>query len=364
VIFISSESYGIIFKMIMAKRRIIIILVMTLTINVFAFNLTEFATVVVGKSSYTCYRHERYVYVVSRADKKVSVVDLLSGKTKLTITEGMAMPVMAVSDGKRIYVSDSWRNSIIVYDMRGRILTSIRVGIMPGALKLHEGKLYVSSTKYPYIWVVNLKTLRKEKTIRTYSPTPFFGFLKNGDFFYLNYKNYIPGVPRSSDVVAVINGRIYRGDLKGPRVILESRYGTFVAGFYDGKIARLGKTVLNVEARTTLFITCMVEFSGSIIVSSIGDNELHVFEPILMKEYTTVKVKGKVVDMKVLFDHLLILTHDPDRLHVLDEDLKIIATFDAPMYPVAIFAAPTIRKVGVLGADEGILKIFSVKEAG
>ena len=61
---------------------------------------------------------------------------------------------------------------------------------------------------------------------------------------------------------------------------------------------------------------------------------------------------------------MLILTHDPDRLYVLDEDLRIIATFDAPMYPVAILTAPTIRKVGVLGADEGILKIFSVEEAG
>ncbi|HCZ06250.1 MAG TPA: hypothetical protein DHV12_03805 [Thermotogae bacterium] len=323
----------------------------------------ELATFQVGKGAYTCSQTDRYIMVVSREKKSVSIIDKQSLKLKKTFGLGLVTPVDVISDGERVYVSDASRNAVVVYNMEGEVLGSIRLYPSPSALLIKDGKLYVSSSKTGYIWVVDLQKLKVEQRINTEYPTPFFGFLRSGEFYYLNYKNYVPGLNRRSDLVLQIGDRIYRGEVAGPRFLVESNYGILVVGFYDGVLARVGSTILNVESSVDPYVSGIVEFAGAVVVSSLSSKNLSVFEPILMKRYMQIEVSGRPVDLAVLDNgkYLLVLTQNENTIEIYDTRFRKLWSVSVGEYPIHVMPIDS-RRFGVLCADSGTFTIFEIEE--
>jgi len=345
------------------RVRLILLCVITVLTTSALPQVVELASFRVGKGAYTCSQTERYIMVVSRELRSVSIIDQQSLKLKKTFGLGLVTPVDVASDGHRVYVSDAARNAVIVYDMDGNVLTSVRVSPSPSAILLKEGKLYVSSSKAGYIWVIDLKRLKVERRIETEYPTPFFGFLKSGEFYYLNYRNYVPGLPRESNLVLQIDDRIYRGEIAGPRFLVESNYGILVVGFYDGKIGRVGATVLSVENTVAPYVSDVVEFAGAIVVSSLSSRKLSVLEPVLMRQYMHVQTAGRPVGMAVSKDgkYLFVLTQNENAVEIYDSHFRKLWSVPVGRYPIRVIPIGKNR-FGVLCADSGTFTIFEIEE--
>ena len=103
------------------------------------------------------------LYVNNVNDGTVSVVSLETGKVTRTFAVGNSPHGIDLSeDGRTLFVSDRGNDQLHAIDLGSSSKISVSLSPSPYHLAVvrGEGKLYVSSTEKPIIWVVDQITLQ------------------------------------------------------------------------------------------------------------------------------------------------------------------------------------------------------------
>ena len=112
---------------------------------------------------------EKRIYVANVRAGRVSVVDVARGDVVRTFAVGPVLPGLDIGDdGRTLFVTSKKANKLVAIDTQTGRRRALDLSPSPYHLNVIHGtgKLYVSSSKKPVIWVVGQKTLEVEGTIR------------------------------------------------------------------------------------------------------------------------------------------------------------------------------------------------------
>ena len=114
-------------------------------------------------------KDEKTIYVTNPRAGKVSVVDIKSGKVVNAFKVGKAVHGLDISDdGNRLFASSKKENKLVAIDISSGKISQLLLKPEPYHINtIHgTGKIYVSSSSKPLIWVVDQKTLNRISTIK------------------------------------------------------------------------------------------------------------------------------------------------------------------------------------------------------
>lgn len=113
-------------------------------------------------------RNQQRIFVASARAGKVSVVNVPTGKIEREFTVGKQVHGIDLGDdGKTLFVSDRAGDKLVALDTDTGVMRTLalspapyHLGVVPGT-----GKVYVSSSSTPQIWVIDQKQLKVVNTI-------------------------------------------------------------------------------------------------------------------------------------------------------------------------------------------------------
>jgi YVTN family beta-propeller protein len=193
-----------------------------------SWSLTIVVAVILAASSYLYFlqkgQKDVYAYIPNADEGSISVIDTAKDKmiNKIKVDSQLSDGIEASRDGKYIYAGNYSKGELIVIEAKtGKVEKRIRTGKNLHGIDLTpDGKnLYLASgdfkegEEYNYISVVNTKTLKIVKEIRTTSKSPaHIDFSQDGSLAYVSniLSNDISLIDtKSKEIIATIPvGRI------------------------------------------------------------------------------------------------------------------------------------------------------------
>ena len=114
-------------------------------------------------------KDEKTIYVTNPRAGKISAVDIKSGKVVHAFKVGKTVHGLDISDdSNRLFVSSKKENKLVAIDIKSRKTSQLFLKPEPYHINtIHgTGKIYISSSSKPLIWVVDQKNLSLVSTIK------------------------------------------------------------------------------------------------------------------------------------------------------------------------------------------------------
>ena len=211
-----------------------------------------------------------------------TIVDSLHGKVFSLIgnevfkMEGFKFPVWAIYAGGSYYVSDIKAGKVFKISKKGKVERSLSLP-RPEMIKIHNGRIYVSSGRSLYEISKDLKILRRW----TFEARSVYFYFKNDLLLWLNYwKEKNMSDVQVIDLKSGKEVRKIRANLSRPFRFMEIGKGRSVLLDYgSGDLVILENLSPIKRIDLPRFSYGLTFFKGKILVSNLSKNFIYVVDP-------------------------------------------------------------------------------------
>jgi len=323
--------------------RFIVVLLLCALNLIFAY---EVKTVYIGSGYMRTSYNEGMICVTNSLARSVVIISK-EGNVVGEISVGLAYPVSAVYHAGRVFVTDYYKSSVLVYSVFGKLISSIRVGERPATLMLHSGKIYVSSLGNSTVYKIDPYAMSIEKSFRFSAPSLYF-FLDGEEIIFLYYGSTVQKTVEFANSERTF---LYFNEIKTPLKVhrVSTRY--FLLDYKTGTLLCTSKTKEIWRVNLPDFAPDMVLANNFIFVNSLKEPVISVVS--LEGEITDViELPNITTSLEVLNDKIIALNHVPGELYIVDPYQKKVETLKLGSYSVSLVKISE-NSVFVLSTDSG-----------